>query len=182
MLTPQPRVLIDGRSGSGKTEFAALLVSAWPGAQLVRLDDLYPGWDGLEAGSAMVHTQVLRELRWRRWDWAANKPAEWHPLDPTRPIVVEGCGALSVENRRAATLGLWVELDDATRKARALARDGQAYAPHWDAWAAQEEVFLARERPRENADAIIDGADVSAAVTPWLARVALIPTPSPKRP
>jgi uridine kinase len=165
-------VLVDGRSGSGKTEFAALLVAAWPGAQLVRLDDLYPGWDGLEAASSMVHTHVLGELRWQRWDWTANLPAEWHFLDPTRPIIVEGCGALSAENRRAATLGLWVELDDETRKARALARDGDSYAPHWDGWAAQEEIFLARERPRELADAIIDGVDVAATVPLWRARAA----------
>jgi uridine kinase len=164
---PQPRVLIDGRSGSGKTEFAALLVDSWPGAQLVRLDDLYPGWGGLEAGSAMVHTQVFGQSRWQRWDWAADGPAEWHTLDPTRPIVVEGCGALSVQNREVATLGLWVELDDATRKARALARDGASYAAHWNAWAVQEDAFLARERPRERADGIIDGVDVAAAVPLW---------------
>jgi uridine kinase len=175
---PQPRVLIDGRSGSGKTEFAALLVAAWPGAQLVRLDDLYPGWNGLEAGSALVHTRVLGELRWQRWDWAANQPAEWHTLDPTRPIVVEGCGALSIENRRVATLGLWVDLDDATRKARALARDGASYAPHWDEWAAQEEIFIARESPRERADAIINGVDVAAAVPLWRT-LAAAPAPAP---
>jgi uridine kinase len=162
-----PRILIDGRSGSGKTEFARTLAAGLPGAQLVRLDDLYPGWGGLEGGSIAVHTDVLSHFRWRRFDWATDSLAEWHELDPALPIVVEGCGALSVANRALATLGLWVELDDATRKRRALLRDGDSYAPHWDDWAAQEDVFIARERPRERADAIVDGVDVTTELLRW---------------
>ncbi len=153
-------VLIDGRSGSGKTELAAALVRRWPGAQLVRLDDLYPGWDGLEAGSRAVRSDILGRFGWTRWDWQADAPAERHRLDPVRPIVIEGCGALSGANRRLATLGLWVELDAQSRKLRALARDGESYAPHWERWAAQEQRFIDREGPAELADAVVDGRDV----------------------
>ena len=162
-----PRILIDGRSGSGKTELATALVAGWTGAQLVRLDDLYPGWDGLDAASAMVSTTLLRDLRWQRWDWATDRPAEWHTLDRDRPIVVEGCGALTAASRRLATLSLWVELDTPTRKRRALARDGDVYTAEWDRWAAQEERFLAREHPRALADAIVDGHTVTRNVEQW---------------
>ncbi len=131
------------------------MVEGWPEAQLVRLDDIYPGWDGLEAGSRHVAEFVLSERpRWQRWDWTAGRPAEWHDLDPTRPIVVEGCGALSRVSRARADWGIWVELDDAARKQRALARDGDAYAPHWERWAAQELAFIARENPQALADEI----------------------------
>ena len=153
------RLLIDGRSGSGKTELVAMLATRWPETQVVHLDDLYPGWDGLDAGSRHIGEFVLStEPRWRRWDWAANIPAEWTGLDPLRPIVVEGSGALSRENRRRADLGVWVELDSPLRKARALARDGESYAPHWDRWAAQEDAFLRREDPRRLADLTVDGS------------------------
>lgn len=153
------RILIDGRSGSGKTELATLLVASMPEAQLVRLDDIYPGWDGLEAGSAHVTEFVLGERpRWLGWNWAAGEPAGWHDLDPRRPLVIEGCGSLSHANRSRADLGVWVELDDARRKERALARDGDAYAPHWGRWAAQEEAFLAREDSRALADVLVDGS------------------------
>lgn len=157
-------ILIDGRSGSGKTELASVLAERW-GAQLVRLDDVYPGWDGLESGSAAV-PRILSNRRWRRWDWATGSLAEVHDLDPDRPLIVEGVGALSRASKPLADLALWVELDGATRKRRALERDDY-YAAYWDRWAAQEEVFIARESPRSLADAVVDGNDVAAFSLEW---------------
>ena len=69
--------------------------------------------------------------------------------------MIEGCGALSRANRALASFGIWVELDDESRKRRALARSGDDYAPHWDRWAAQEGAFIAREQPRGLADVVI---------------------------
>lgn len=155
---PRPVVLVDGGSGAGKTSLATRLAPAL-GAQLVSLDDIYPGWDGLEAGSAAVARDVLRsrDPGWRGWDWTSGREGGWHPVDPDRPLVVEGCGALSGVARARATLGVWAELDVAERKRRALARDGDAYVPHWDRWARQEAAFWARERPWEHADVIWQG-------------------------
>jgi uridine kinase len=164
-------LLIDGRSGSGKTELARAVVAGVPAAQLVRLDDLYPGWGGLEEGSRAVHDDILASdaPRWRRWDWELGRHAEWHEVDPDRPLVVEGCGALSHDNRRLATFGIWVALDAATRKRRALERDGSAFEPHWDEWAAQEDAFLTRENPAALADVVIDGHDVTVDLARWRA-------------
>lgn len=150
-------VLIDGRSGAGKTTLAHELAPLL-GAKLVSLDDLYPGWGGLEAGSAAVAETVLRERDpgWRRWDWASERPAEWHPVDPAAPIVIEGCGALSRANRALATFGIWVDVPAAERRRRALEREPD-FAPHWREWAAQERAFAAREHPRSLADVIVAG-------------------------
>jgi predicted kinase len=153
---PRPIVLIDGRSGSGKTTLGEWLAPRL-GAELVRLDDLYPGWDGLRAGSDRVHEEAIPRSRWQVWDWARGKQGEWRGVSASAPLVIEGAGALSRVNRALATFGIWVELDAATRKQRALARDGDAYAPHWDSWAAQEDAFAAREHPRELADLIVEG-------------------------
>ena len=167
-------LLIDGRSGSGKTELGRAIVAGVAGAQLIRLDELYPGWGGLEEGSRYLRKNVLASAtpRWQRWDWAASGRAEWHEVDPDRPLVVEGCGALSHENRALAGFGIWVALDAATRKRRALARDGDSYAPHWDGWAAQEDVFLTRENPAALADAVVDGADTMRDLARWRALLA----------
>ncbi|MEQ1738054.1 MAG: ATP-binding protein [Rhodoglobus sp.] len=149
------RILIDGRSGSGKTELASSIAAHWPEAQLVRLDDIYPGWDGLDAASAAV-PDILTQLRWQQWDWAAERPGRTHELDPHRPIIIEGVGAISRASRPLADLAIWVELDDVTRKARALARDGDSYAPFWDRWARHELSHIERECPRQLADVIVE--------------------------
>ena len=150
-------VLLDGRSGSGKSVLAASLAPALD-AQLLSLDDLYPGWEGLEAGSEVVHETVLRALDpgWVRWDWASESAAEWHPIDPDRTLLIEGCGALSRANRELATFGIWLELDVVERHRRFSERDAGRFDDHWDEWAAQEDAFIARERPRELADTVID--------------------------
>ena len=52
---PAPTFLIDGPSGSGKTTLAAEIEQHWNSAvklQVVHMDDLYPGWDGLAEGAA----------------------------------------------------------------------------------------------------------------------------------
>jgi len=94
---------------------------------------------------------------YRRWDWKRNQAAERHKVSSKRDIVIEGSGCMSRANRELATFGLWIRLDEATRKRRALERDGAANHQNWDRWAAQEQAFFARERPDLLADAIMDG-------------------------
>lgn len=160
--SPRAVVLVDGRSGSGKTTFAAALANR-ARARLLRLDDVYPGWDGLAAASRALVDGVLvphgaGEIgALRTWDWGADRPAGVLPIQPGGPLVVEGCGALSRRAAELAAFRVWVELPDEERRERALARDGAAFAPHWTRWARQERAFLAREDPRRSADVLIDG-------------------------
>lgn len=153
----RPVLLIDGGAGSGKTTLAETLAAAWPGdraVQLVGLDELYPGWGGLAAGSASVPAVILG-TRFRTWDWAAGRPGPWRTLDPSAPLIVEGCGALTPASRPLAGLALWLEVDEPTRRSRALARDGAMFADHWDDWAAQEAVHWRADHPRELADLVL---------------------------
>jgi dephospho-CoA kinase len=159
-------LLIDGRSGSGKTELAAAIVATWDLAQVVHMDDLYPGWDGLERGSALV-PEALRRGHFEPWDWHAGRRSGHRVLDLSRPVVVEGVGALSAASRELADFAIWVETDDATRRARALARDGEAFAPHWDRWAAQERSFFDREQSPALADAVVFGHNVGTDAARW---------------
>ncbi|WP_348787543.1 ATP-binding protein [Leifsonia sp. NPDC080035] len=164
-----PVILIDGPSGAGKSTLADLLVAEWPGPAaptLVRMDDLYPGWDGLDAASEAVAAELLEPLartgegRWRRWDWADDRPAEWHPVVGPAPVIVEGCGTLSRVGVAHARLAIWADADDALRKSRALARDGETFAVHWEQWQGEFERYVAREHPRDNATLRVD-------VTAW---------------
>lgn len=166
---PQWVILIDGRSGSGKTHFADQLTaelsasrrqtggspSALPAPgtapQLVHLEDFYPGWGGLFAASRMLAAEVLQPNcpGFRHWDWEKNAPAQWQPLAPGRPLIIEGVGALSPESlavlRRRGIPYRTLVLDAPTqlRKQRALHRDPY-YAAWWDMWAAQERAHIAR--------------------------------------
>jgi len=150
-------VLIDGHSGAGKTTLATELAYGM-GAQHVAMDSFYPGWGGLEVGSAMVPALLATDNPgYRRWDWKRNQAAEWHKVNGKKDIIVEGAGSLSRANRELATFALWIRLDQVERKRRAFARDGARYHEHWDRWAGQEQAFFLRERPDTLADAIMDG-------------------------
>ena len=71
-------VLVDGRSGAGKTRLAAELAAGLE-APVVELEFLYPGWDGLEAGVALLVDEVLAPLAAGervlvpRWNWRRRR-------------------------------------------------------------------------------------------------------------
>lgn len=155
-------LLIDGRSGSGKTTLAEHTANT-TGAQVLHVEELYPGWDGLAAGSAAV-ARALEHGRYHRYDWIAERFTDHVTLHPG-PLIVEGCGALTRANLRAARAwsqrhrldgvhGVWLELEDDERRRRALDRDGDTFAPHWYRWAAQEDAHFGRHRPWLLADQV----------------------------
>lgn len=153
-------VLLDGPSGSGKTTLAARIRSA-TGIAVLHLEDLYPGWWGLEAAGPLVHDGVLaprasgRPSHVRRWDWAGGRPGGELPV-PAGPLLVEGSGVLTRANRRLAAAAIWLELPAGERRRRALARDGATYEPWWEVWAEQEARFAEREGPKGLADLVLE--------------------------
>lgn len=158
-------LLIDGRSGSGKTSFTQRLSVPFPEAQIVHLDDLYPGWDGLTEGVGRGYT--LADV------WAHGKPTSFVPtqwpgmaprqpvrLSPDVPLIIEGVGALHCRpksERGVGVRGYFIAAPTHVRKERALARDGRTFAPHWESWARQEDQLLA-QNPHAQPDVMVESA------------------------
>lgn len=161
-------VCIDGPAGSGKTtlaeEIAGLACEALADASavhpVVHMDDLYAGWAGLPHIGGQLDTLLppLAEGRpghYRRYDWHAGAFAETVTVTPSPLLIVEGVGSGAAAYDRLRTLLVWVEAPYDVRMARGLERDGDTFAPYWEAWARDEADLFARERTRERADVVI---------------------------
>jgi uridine kinase len=154
-------ILVDGRSGAGKSQWARDYLLRTPGFTLLSLDDIYPGWDGLDAGHRHVlHHAIIpwsrgESGRVRRFEWDTMRPSGEIHISPEANLVIEGCGSLSRLTAPFATERYWVEADSDTRKQRALERDGDMFAPHWTRWALQEDRFYRLHNSRDLADHII---------------------------
>ena len=166
-----PVLLIDGRAGSGKSTFAQILrdeiFRLGDGApHLIHMDDLYPGWEGLRAGSSYLLQQVLKPLpnpiSYQKWDWEkGNRGVEsdefsgWRHYQPGTGLIVEGCGSLSRATKELAALSVWIECDAATRKKRWHQRDGNRFDEYWPIWELQEDEFYELEHSSQLADLVI---------------------------
>ena len=170
---PTPVVLIDGRAGSGKSLFASRLGDSYfqtsrQAARIVRLDDLYPGWDGLIAGSLYLREKILEPLAsgrpasWQIWNWelggrgAPNEPGNgFREFSGGTPLIIEGCGALSKAAAENASLTIWIDADRDKRRKRFSDRDGGAFDEFWGVWAAQEDEFYLAESSKNLAELVI---------------------------
>lgn len=151
---------VDGPSGSGKTTLASAVAALVPDARLVHMDDLFEGWEGLPHVDAQLDG-LLRPLAagaagsYRRFDWHAGAFAETVAVAPTPLLVLEGVGSGSLLVADLVTVLVWVEADPDVRMRRGLERDGEAFAPYWEAWAVAEQEHFARHGTRARADVVV---------------------------
>ena len=155
-------VCVDGPAGSGKTTLAAQL--AWSlNSQVIHMDDLYPGWTGMEHGAGLLREWILDPLangvpgRYQRYDWPLGTYAERHTVPLADFLVVEGCNSAALSVDDFAPFIIWVEADDDVRLARGLDRDGADAVEQWKRWMVTERELFAANRTRERAHVRIDG-------------------------
>ena len=177
-------VAVDGRSGAGKTTLAvelAALLREHHTVSLFHLEDIYPGWDGLDAGMHRYVAAVLeplaagRSAEWRAWDWEANDDGPVQRTEPADVVIVEGVGAACRAALGYLDVSIWVEATEDVRRTTALNRDGDTYTPFWERWAAQEQAWLSRDRPQLTADLVVTGHQDASA--PARVRLALTGLP-----
>jgi uridine kinase len=149
---------IDGAGGSGKSTLAATLTD-----KIVAMDDFITApweWYDFERLCRDVLEPLQRDepARYQRMDWNDGELREWHELQPGGVVVVEGVAALDMLLRPAYDYRIWVETPREISLERGLERDGPAALPLWEAWSEKEEQYWREQRPRESADAIVDGS------------------------
>ncbi|WP_298254238.1 aminodeoxychorismate synthase component I [uncultured Arthrobacter sp.] len=178
-------IAVDGRSGAGKTtltlELAALLREHHSVA-VFHLEDIYPGWDGLDDGVVRYVEHVLQPLHsgqravWTAWDWEQGTDGEQRTTPAAEIVLLEGVGAAAALARPLLDAAIWIEADAQVRRRTAIQRDGDAYAPFWQRWADQEDRWLAGDDPAQSADVVVQGH--SSTPSPPAVRRALSTLPS----
>ena len=161
-LAGQTRVIaVDGPAGSGKTTLAAQLGERLDDSLVLNTDQLYPGWDGLEDGAQRLVDDVLLPLSAglaaavRPWDWSSGSEGEPRELPACATLIVDGAGCGSRAGAPFLSMIIWLDAEPEVRQRRALDRDGEMFAPHWESWAEQERALFEREQTRQRADLII---------------------------
>ncbi len=159
---------VDGLAGSGKSTFARALAEEMR-AQVIQLDD-FSSWEGerwTPADVARVQREVIDPLsagqraRYQRYDWDRRGPGEWHEVEARGTVIVEGVRALHSILCDAYRLRIWVETPRDLRRRRGRARDGESMSAQWELWMADEDQYVATERPADRADVIVDGRDAT---------------------
>ena len=165
-------VLVDGRSGSGKSTFAERLARLLDGA-VVHSDDIAWHHDPIHWVDVLVDNVIAP---WRRGEAVGFRPPGWvvqgRPgrVDvPPRPVlIVEGVGAGRSELAARAELVVWVQSDRDEARRRGLRRDVELgrtpkeAEAFWDEWMRAEEPFLAADRPWSRASLIVNGTPPAA--------------------
>ena len=158
---------VEGRSSSGKTTLAARVQAAVAGSAVVHTDDLAWwhsrfGWADLLIDGILMPVHQGQPVAFRPPSWAEHGRGGSIDVPADCPLlIIEGVGAGRREAAHLIDALIWVQSDQAEAERRSLARVGQTGGPRTvqdlREWMAEEEPFLAEQRPWERADLVVAG-------------------------
>jgi hypothetical protein len=158
---------VDGRSSSGKTTLAARLHDAVAGSAVVHTDDIAWrhsrfGWADVLINGVLMPFHRGEPVTFRPPRWAQHGRQGCIEVPAGCPVlIIEGVGAGRSEVSHLIDVLVWVQADQQEAEQRSLARVGQPGGPqtagHYREWMAEEEPFLAGQRPWERADMLVAG-------------------------
>jgi hypothetical protein len=182
---------VDGRSSSGKTTLAGRLREVVAGTAVVHTDDIAWwhsrfGWADLLTDGVLLPARAGQPVTYRppQWDQRQRPGAIEVPVGCPL-LIIEGVGAARRETAHLLDAAIWVQSDQREAERRSLARVGQPGGPptvqHYRDWMAEENPFIASQRPWERADLIICGTP-HIPCDPATQLVIAPPPPAQKRP
>ena len=155
-------VAIDGHGGAGKSTLAEELAGELGGARIVHTDD-FASWDVPLDWWPRLLEELLEPLsrgetaRYRRSSWEGEKDTGIEEIAPAPFVLLEGVSASREAFRPFLTFSIWVETPRELCLQRGLERDGVQARAQWEAWMAEEDEYVERERPRERAQVVLRG-------------------------
>lgn len=162
-------IAVDGHGGSGKSTLAKWL-SEKLGAEIIHTHD-FAGWDNPLNWYPNVIKQVFEPIK-GGVSTLSYQPASWwenhHPApienQPATPIMIlEGVSSSRSEFRDYISLSIFVDTPKDVCLERGVNRDTgtgkgiEELTKIWEEWFAEEDVYIKRDNPKENADIVIDG-------------------------
>jgi uridine kinase len=155
---------IDGPAGAGKTTLAQEIAIAFPGTEVIHMDDLYRGWlltlgPTLTRELQSILDQLIEceEITYGKFDWAENKIGHLHSFSTPSLLVLEGVGAGQEAIAQSVDISVWVDIPIPVGLERVLKRDGASIASQMELFLLDQEAYFTAELPQERADFQIPG-------------------------
>jgi uridine kinase len=117
-------------------------------------------WDELLINDVLPVLRDRRALHYRPTAWVGRSRDGAITLDGDRDfVIIEGVGASQSSVRSELDVIIWVQTPQSARESRDASRiaAGEISAASYMRWMAEENAYMAAERPWEYADLIVDG-------------------------
>lgn len=162
-------IAVDGHGGSGKSTLAKWLSDKLD-AEIIHTDDFasftnplnwYPNvikevFEPIQSGATTLSYQPAS---W--WENYHSDPVTDQPV--TNVMILEGASSSRSEFRDYISLSIFVDTPKDICLERGVSRDTgtgksvEELTKMWEEWFAEEDVYMKRDKPQENADIVIDG-------------------------
>ena len=167
-------VAVDGRCGSGKTAFAALIQKLFP-CNVVHMDDFYlprkkrrPDWTEIPGGNIdfpRLQKQVLEPgavggpIYYRSYDCRSGAPGDAFFLPACPLTIVEGSYSQHPLVSGRYDLRIFLTCSPEEQRRRLEQREGEQFAAYESRWIPMEEHYFQACNPRSGSQYIVDTTD-----------------------